>query len=84
MAFSGFIPTVEGWEPDLTSRAGMPVLIAHGRNDPVIEVGFARRARALLEDAGLLVDYRESDAGHYIDPPDVPRAERWLTTVFGP
>jgi phospholipase/carboxylesterase len=84
LAFSGFIPTVEGWEPDLTSRAGMPVLIAHGLGDPVIEVGFARRAQALLENAGLLVDYRESDAGHYIDPPDVPRAAKWLATVLTP
>ncbi|HZU60857.1 MAG TPA: phospholipase, partial [Solirubrobacteraceae bacterium] len=41
LAFSGFIPTVEGWEPDLGSRLGLPVLIAHGRQDPVITVDFA-------------------------------------------
>jgi phospholipase/carboxylesterase len=78
MALSGFIPTVEGWQPDLAGRARLPVFIAHGRRDPIIEVAFARRARALLEGAGLPVTYRESDAGHHIDPRDIPAATRWL------
>ena len=82
LAFSGFVPTVEGWEPELQSRAGLPVLIAHGRNDPVIGIEFARRARELLEPAGLDVDYRESDAAHNIDPADVPRAAAWLKRTF--
>src|SRR3954451_23907559 len=34
LAFSGFIPTVEGWQPDLASRPHLPVFIAHGRRDP--------------------------------------------------
>jgi len=78
LAFSGFIPTVDGWQPDLAGRAGTGVLIAHGRQDPVIGVEFARTARQLLEQAGLEVDYRESDAGHQIDPRDIPRAADWL------
>jgi len=82
LAFSGFVPTVEGWEPDTAGRAGTRFLIAHGVNDPVIEVGFARSAKALLEAAGLDVDYRESRAAHNIDPPDVPRASNWLATVL--
>jgi phospholipase/carboxylesterase len=84
LAFSGFIPTVDGWAPVLASRAAMPVLIAHGRHDPVIEVGFARRARELLEAAGLQVDYRESAAAHNIDPQDLPRAAAWLDAVLAP
>jgi phospholipase/carboxylesterase len=82
LAFSGFIPTVEGWEPDLEGRSGTRVLIGHGRGDPVIDVAFARRARELLEGAGFDVDYRESDATHTIDPGDVPRAVAWLQSIF--
>ena len=48
--------------------SGTRVFIAHGRADPIIEVGFARRARELLEAGGLDVEYRESDVGHQIDP----------------
>jgi phospholipase/carboxylesterase len=78
LAFSGFIPTVEGWPPSLQDRGALRVLIAHGQHDPVIDVSFARQARELLEGAGLDVDYRESQAGHNIDPGDIPRAVAWL------
>jgi phospholipase/carboxylesterase len=78
LAFSGFIPVVEGWEPDLEGRKGLPVFIAHGRRDPVMDVGFARRARELLEGAGLEVDYHESDAAHNIDPAHIPAATEWV------
>jgi phospholipase/carboxylesterase len=83
LAFSGFVPTVEGWEPDLEARAGMRVFIAHGRRDQVIEVAFARHARQLLEAAGLRVAYHESEGGHHIDPRQIPEASSWLGDALG-
>jgi phospholipase/carboxylesterase len=83
LAFSGFIPTVEGWQPDLGSRAGLPVFIAHGRRDPVMDVAFARRAHELLDAAGLPVSYHESDAAHHIDPSHIPSATKWLAAATG-
>jgi phospholipase/carboxylesterase len=81
LAFSGFIPTVEGWEPELSEREQARVFIAHGRRDPVIDISFARHAMELLQAGGLAVDYRESEAGHNIDPADVPRAIDWLSKL---
>jgi phospholipase/carboxylesterase len=78
LAFSGFIPTVDGWQTDLAGRTGTRAFIAHGRNDPIMDVAFARRARELLEAGGLPVEYHESDAGHHIDPEHVPAAVDWL------
>ena len=78
LAFSGFIPTVEGWQADLAQRAGLPVFIAHGRRDPVIDVRHAREASRLLSDGGLAVEYHESDAAHHIDPEQIPPAIAWL------
>ena len=69
---------MEGWEADL-SRKDMPVFIAHGRQDPVMDVEFARSARATLEGADFEVEYHESDAAHFIDPNHVPSAVNWLT-----
>ena len=83
LAFSGFVPTVEGWQPDLASRPDLPVFIAHGRRDPIMDVDFARRADALLTAGGLPVEYHESDAGHHVDPAHVPAAVRWLSTKAG-
>jgi phospholipase/carboxylesterase len=81
LAFSGFIPTVDGWQPDLASRPDLPVFIAHGRRDPIMDVNFARRARVLLEAGGLPVDYHESDAAHHIDRAHIPAAIRWLAAA---
>jgi phospholipase/carboxylesterase len=83
LAFSGFIPVVDGWEPDLADRRGVRVFIAHGRRDPVMEVGFARRARELLEAAALPVEYHESDAAHHIDPAHIGPATQWLAATLG-
>jgi phospholipase/carboxylesterase len=84
LAFSGFIPAVSGFELSLSDRLQTRAFIAHGRNDPVIDVSFARSARGLLERGGLEVDYRESDAGHYIEPNDVPAAAHWLADTLAP
>ncbi len=78
LAFSGFVPTVDGWGPDLASRPELRAFIAHGRNDPIMEIGFARRAREFLEAGGLDVEYHESDAAHEIDPAHLPAAIAWL------
>ena len=84
LAFSGFVPVVDGWEPDLASRAGMPVFIAHGRTDPIMEVAFARQARDLLGPGGLDVSYHESDGAHYIDPEHIGPAVEWLARRLPP
>jgi phospholipase/carboxylesterase len=80
LACSGFIPTVDGWRPELAGREGLPVLMHHGANDPVISVEFARRARALLTEAGLDVDYPETDAGHWLPPEVIPRARELVAS----
>jgi phospholipase/carboxylesterase len=78
LAFSGFVPTVDDWQPSLADRTATRAFIAHGRNDPIMEVGFAQRARDLLEAGGLDVTYRESEIGHQIDPAHLAAATEWL------
>ena len=66
IAFSGFIPEVEGW-----SLGGEPwpaIAIGHGTYDEIIPVEFAHRARDRLVTAGATVVYLESPMGHAIDP----------------
>ena len=82
LAFSGFVPVVD-WEPSLGDRTELRAFVAHGRNDPIMSVGFARQARELLEAGGLPVEYHESDAAHEIDPAHVPAAVDWLDTTLG-
>jgi phospholipase/carboxylesterase len=82
LAFSGFIPVVDGFEVDAPARAGLPVSIAHGTFDAVIRVEFARRARDLLEGAGLAVTYREDPLAHSISPGGVAQAATVLAEAL--
>jgi phospholipase/carboxylesterase len=82
MAFSGFIATVEHWQPDLANLKAVRVFVAHGARDQVIGVEFARVAAERLREAGLAVEYRESEAGHHIDPREIPAAGAWLRATL--
>jgi phospholipase/carboxylesterase len=84
LVFSGFVPTVDGWAPELADREQVRAFIAHGRSDPIMDVAFARGARQLLESGGLDVSYHESDAAHHIDPAHVPAAVDWIAASLRP
>jgi phospholipase/carboxylesterase len=80
LALSGFIPVVDGFEPDLSPPLP-PVAIGHGTLDPVISVEFGRRAKAILEEAGADVLYRESPIPHTIDPRFLTELQGWVRNV---
>jgi phospholipase/carboxylesterase len=80
-AFSGFLPSVEGFELDLTPPLP-PVALGHGTHDPVIEVQWGRQARDRLEAAGAQVLHRETPMLHQIDPDFVREVARWLEGVL--
>jgi phospholipase/carboxylesterase len=72
LAMSGFIPSVDGYELDLTSPFPR-IAIVHGALDDTIPVQWGRAARETLEEAGADVAYRESPTGgHWIDPDAIP------------
>ena len=78
LAFSGFLPSVEGFDLALADRAGLPVSISHGTLDPVIPLTFGRDARDRLTAAGLAVRYREDPVGHTITPGALAQAKTVL------
>lgn len=81
IGLSGFMPTVEGFELDLSDRSGLPVAIGHGTLDPVIGIEWGRDARDRLEGAGADVTYGESPIGHQIDPRFMAGLPAFVETV---
>jgi phospholipase/carboxylesterase len=77
IALSGFVPSVPGFELDLTPPLP-PVAIGHGMYDDVIGVEWGRAARELLATAGAYLLYRESPMGHSIDPAFLEEIAAWL------
>jgi len=80
IALSGFVPTVDGFELDLSAPLP-PVAIGHGTYDPVISVEWSRRARQQLERAGADVLYREYPLPHAIDPGYLSELSSWLARL---
>jgi phospholipase/carboxylesterase len=76
VAFSGFLPEVEGWS--LGDGPWPPIAIGHGTLDPIIPVTFAHTARDRLVAAGATVLYREYPLPHAIDPGFVDELRPWL------
>ncbi len=81
IVWSGFVPTVEGWSPQLDGREGLDVFIHHGANDPIISVDFARKAREFLGSGGIEPEYVETDAGHWLPPEAVEPAKRLVAAI---
>ena len=80
IALSGFIPTVEGFDLDLSPP--LPAIaIGHGTYDPVISVDWSRRAKEQLEQAGADVLYREYPLPHAVDPGYLSELSSWLGGV---
>jgi phospholipase/carboxylesterase len=85
LAMSGFIPTVDGWEPDLAGRNDATrVAIFHGEMDPIIGIDFARTANVTLQNAGFDVLYRVAPVPHTIDPRVVPDLTNWVRETLPP
>lgn len=82
LAFSGFMPAVPGWEPDIAARRGLPVFAAHGDADPVIPVELGRSAARMLADGALDVEYHEFSGSHRIVPGELQAAASWLGKVL--
>lgn len=68
--------------PDLAPRAGLPVFIAHGSADDVVPVNYARRARRVLEEAGLDVEYHEYPMGHQVAMEEATDVKAFLERVL--
>ena len=82
VALSGFMPSVPGFELDLSPPLPR-IAIGHGTLDPVISVEWGRSAREALVEAGAEPLYRESaHLGHSIDPAYVTELSSWLTSVL--
>ncbi len=64
VALSGYLHPVT----ELTSSAIPPILLVHGRQDAVVPLSAAQKARDSLLAMGAKVQYQEFDMGHEIRP----------------
>ena len=66
-------------KPQLTEFPLPPVFMVHGREDPIVPLQAAQKAREELTALGANVQYYEFDMGHEILPEVVPLLQKFLT-----
>ena len=85
LALSTYLPlaaTVAA-ERSAASR-DLPVFMAHGRQDPMIDIARARESRAFLEGLGCAVQWREYAMPHSVCAEEVGDIAGWLLSRLAP
>jgi phospholipase/carboxylesterase len=57
---------------------GLPVLVLHGVDDPVLPVHFARETRTRLQPMPIDLEYQELPGGHSLSAAGLEIVQRWL------
>jgi phospholipase/carboxylesterase len=78
VAHSGRLPRSLVPAAPAPGLAGLPVLLQHGRHDPVVPVAFADEAKGLLEPLGVALERCDYDLGHEIGPDSLRDLAGWL------
>lgn len=65
VCLSGYLHTISGEKKD---NSFPPVLIVHGRQDTVVPLSAAVKARDTLSSMGVAVQYQEFNMGHEVTP----------------
>lgn len=63
---------------DVKAIAHLKFFISHGNEDQVIPLEWAQKAKPVLENLGLAVDYQEYPIGHGVSPKNFFDLKNWL------
>jgi phospholipase/carboxylesterase len=78
LCLSGFLHEPSEIDWDVAAGAGVPVFVAHGRNDPFLGLERAERVVGSLRNAGVEVEYHDYPMGHDICLEELVDLRAWL------
>jgi phospholipase/carboxylesterase len=80
LALSTYLPFPARLATEKSSaNSGVPILMCHGQMDPVLNIGMGRAARAVLEEQGYPVEWREYPMQHEVCAAEIADIRRWLS-----
>jgi phospholipase/carboxylesterase len=82
IALSSVPISADTWRKLAPRRAGLPVILSHGRQDPILPYSEGEALRELLTAAGLAVDFIPFDGPHTVHPDAMDRVARLLGTLL--
>ncbi|MGQ0511811.1 MAG: alpha/beta hydrolase [Betaproteobacteria bacterium] len=83
MALSTYLPLAGKLAAERSAAsAGVPVFMAHGRHDPMIQIGRALASREALEKLGYKVDWREYAMPHSVCAEEITDMAAFLVRIL--
>ncbi len=84
IALSGYLPLADRLAAERhAASAGVPLLMAHGTDDPVVPIARAIRSRDLLVSLGYAVDWREYPMPHAVCAEEIEALAGFLRQRLG-
>ncbi len=81
MALSTYLAAPEATE-NVSARSDLPVFMAHGSFDPVLQLAWGRTSAERLTEIGYQVEWHEYPMAHAVCPAEIADISAWLKRVF--
>ena len=79
LALSTYVPLAETLKTEaVAANSQVPILMAHGMQDPVVPVKLALQSRDLLEQLGYKVSWHSYPMPHAVCPEEISDVRDWL------
>lgn len=65
------------------SRKALPVFMAHGLHDDVIQLQYAEQSRSALQASGVALEWHTYPISHSVSAEEVAHIAAWLKLLFG-
>ena len=84
LAMSTYCPTLASLEQvSRTANQHTPIMMAHGRYDPLIPAALGKTARDGLIDRGYAVQWHEYPIQHEVCTEEIRQVRDWMVTLMG-
>jgi phospholipase/carboxylesterase len=84
LALSTYLPLRRQLDAPLPVNRGLPILMCHGEQDPVLPVALAELSRDLLRAQGYQVELKLYRMQHQVTQAEIADIAAWLRTVLPP
>lgn len=85
IGLSGYLPLASTLAAERsTANADVPVFMAHGRHDDVVNIARGQQARETLAGLGYQVDWHDYAMPHSVCPQEIADINAWLLKVLAP
>ena len=83
MLLSTWLPLAQTLAAEASpANSGMPLLIAHGRQDNMVPIAYGQASRDALRLAGYAVEWREYDIAHAVSSDEIDDIGAWLRRIL--